>query len=129
MDSVKFVDLTNMLFTKTIRQLIALAMLVVFAFSITPQQIVHDVVAKHLDPTICAVHKDVPVDQVENTKLHCTFDFQVATTAFVDFDFTLNIQAPETIDVQNAIYKEAFLASIFFHQSSRGPPSLVNIIA
>lgn len=118
-----------MLFTKTIRQLIALAMLVVFAFSITPQQIVHDVVAKHLDPTICAVHKDVPVDQVENTKLHCTFDFQVATTAFVDFDFTLNLQAPATIDVQNAIYKEAFLAYILFHQSSRGPPSLVNTIA
>ena len=118
-----------MLFTKTIRQLIALAMLVVFAFSITPQQIVHDVVAKHLDPTVCEVHKDVPVDQVENAKLHCTFDFQVATTAFVDFDFTLNIQAPATIDVQNAIYKEAILASIFFHQSSRGPPSLVNTIA
>ncbi len=118
-----------MLFTKTIRQLIALAMLVVFAFSITPQQVVHDIVAKHLDPTICAVHKDVPVDQVENTKLHCTFDFQVATTAFVDFDFTLNLQAPATIDVQNAIYKEAFLASILFHQGSRGPPSLVNTIA
>ena len=118
-----------MLFTKTIRQLIALAMLVVFAFSITPQQVVHDIVAKHMDPTFCAVHKDVPVDQVENTKLHCTFDFQVATTAFVDFDFTLNIQAPVTIDVQNAIYKEAFSASIFFHKSSRGPPSLVNTIA
>ncbi len=118
-----------MLFTKTIRQLIALAMLVVFAFSITPQQVVHDIVAKHLDPTFCAVHKDVPVDQVENTKLHCTFDFQVATTAFVDFDFTLNLQAPATIDVQNAIYKEALLASILFLQSYRGPPSLVNTIA
>jgi hypothetical protein len=117
-----------MLFTKTIRQLIALAMLVVFTFSITPQQIVHDVVAKHMDPTICAVHKDVPVDQVENEKLHCTFDFQVATTAFVDFDFTIHIQAPETINVQNANYTEAKFATHFFHQSSRGPPSLINTI-
>ncbi|MFY7978811.1 MAG: hypothetical protein ACOVON_02115, partial [Sediminibacterium sp.] len=65
-----------MLFTKTIRQLIALAMLVVFAFSITPQQVVHDLVAKHLDPAVCAVHKDVPVDQVEKAKLDCTFVFQ-----------------------------------------------------
>jgi hypothetical protein len=117
-----------MLFTKTIRQLIALVMLVVFAFSITPQQIVHDAVAKHLDPTICAVHKDVPVDQVENAKLHCTFDFQVATTAFVDFDFTLNILAPEIVDVQNATYKEEALASIHFHQSSRGPPAMIQEI-
>jgi hypothetical protein len=117
-----------MLFTKTIRQLIALAMLVVFAFSITPQQVVHDMVAKHLDPTVCAVHKDVPVDQVENTKLHCTFDFQVATTAFTHFDFTLSLQAPATITIQNATYKEAALASIFFHQSSRGPPAMMKDI-
>ena len=114
-----------MLQHKTFKQFLALAMLVVFAFSITPQQVVHDLVAKHLDPTVCAVHKDVPVDQVENAKLHCTFDFQVATTAFVDFDFTLNLQAPETITVQNATYKEAALASIFFHQSSRGPPAMI----
>ena len=114
-----------MLQQKTFKQLLALAMLVVFAFSITPQQVVHDLVAKHLDPTVCAVHKDVPIDQVENAKLHCTFDFQVATTAFVDFDFTLNLQAPETITVQNATYKEAALASIFFHQSSRGPPAMI----
>ena len=117
-----------MLFTKTIRQLIALVMLVVFAFSITPQQIVHDAVAKHLDPTVCAVHKDVPVDQVESTQLHCTFDFQVATNAFTYFDFILNLQAPATINVQNAIYKEAKLASTFFHQSSRGPPSMIKDI-
>lgn len=114
-----------MLFTKTIRQLIALAMLVVFAFSITPQQVVHDAVAKHLDPTVCAVHKDVPVDQVENAKLHCTFDFQVATTAFTHFDFSIQIQAPAAISVQNATYKEARLAAVIFHQSSRGPPSMI----
>ena len=45
-----------MLFKKTIRQVIALAMLVVFAFSITPQKNIHDFVAKHVDPTACSVH-------------------------------------------------------------------------
>jgi hypothetical protein len=40
-----------MLQHKTIRQIIALAMLVVFAFSITPQKNIHDFVAKHVDPT------------------------------------------------------------------------------
>ena len=118
-----------MLFTKTIRQLIALAMLVVFAFSITPQQIVHDVVAKHLDPTICAVHKDVPVDQVENIKLHCTFDFQVATTPFVYFDFSIQIKTPEQFETQYAFYNVASATRSTQKKSNRGPPSLINTIA
>lgn len=128
-DSAKFVDLTIMLFTKTIRQLIALAMLVVFAFSITPQQIVHDAVAKHLDPTICAVHKDVPVDQVENTKLHCTFDFQVATTPFVYFDFSIQIKTPEQFETKYAFYNVASATRSTQKKSNRGPPSLINTIA
>ena len=54
-----------MLYQKTIRKFIALAMLVVFAFSITPQKSIHDVVAKHIDPTNCSVHKDLPIEQIE----------------------------------------------------------------
>lgn len=118
-----------MLFTKTIRQLIALAMLVVFAFSITPQQIIHDAVAKHLDPTICEVHKDVPVDQVENTKLHCSFDFQVATAPFVYYDFTIQINAPEPIETQYAYYTAGPAVQALQKNTNRGPPSLINTIA
>ena len=113
-----------MLFTKTIRQLIALAMLVVFAFSITPQQIVHDLVAKHLDPTVCAVHKDVPVDQVENAKLHCTFDFQVATTPFVSYDFSITILEPSTHVTRYISYEQFTLANNSFGFDSRGPPAV-----
>ena len=112
-----------MLFTKTIRQLIALAMLVVFAFSITPQQIVHDVVAKHMDPTFCAVHKDVPVDQVENAKLHCTFDFQVATTPFVDYHFNIEIATPNVAQTRNTIFIAAPISYLVFSSDSRGPPA------
>ena len=117
-----------MLFTKTIKQLVALAMLVVFAFSITPQQIVHDVVAKHMDPTFCAVHKDVPVDQVENDKLHCTFDFQVATAPFVYYDFSIQITALEPAAAHYAFYLAATASAALQKNSNRGPPSLVNTI-
>ena len=103
-------------------------MLVVFAFSITPQQIVHDVVAKHLDPTICEVHKDVPVDQVENAKLHCTFDFKVATTPFVYYDFSIQINAPEQFDTQHTFYRVSSASTSTQKKSTRGPPSLVNTI-
>jgi hypothetical protein len=118
-----------MLFTKTIRQLVALAMLVVFAFSITPQQVVHDIVAKHMDPTFCAVHKDVPVDQVENDKLHCTFDFQVATAPFVYYDFSIQIPALDPTEAQYAFYIAVAASAALQKNSNRGPPSLVNTIA
>ena len=83
-----------MLYQKTIRKFIALAMLVVFAFSITPQKSIHDLVAKHIDPTSCSVHKDLPIEQIEKAELHCTFDFQVATTPFVAYDFSVILQPP-----------------------------------
>jgi len=44
---------------QTIKQLLALAMLVVFAFSITPQKTIHDFVAPHKDPTKCYVHDPI----------------------------------------------------------------------
>ena len=53
-----------MLYQKTIRKFIALAMLVVFAFSITPQKSIHDLVAKHSDKVKCDVHKNLPIEQV-----------------------------------------------------------------
>lgn len=112
-----------MLFTKTIRQLIALVMLVVFAFSITPQQVVHDMVAKHLDPTVCDVHKDVPVDQVENAKLHCTFDFQVATTPFVDYHFDITFASPVVAKTRNTIFIAAPISYLVLASDSRGPPA------
>ena len=117
-----------MLFSKTIRQFIALVMLVVFAFSITPQQIIHDAVAKHLDPTICEVHKDVPLDQVENTRLHCSFDFQVATALFIYYDFSIQINAPEQIETRYAFYLATPAAQALQKNTNKGPPSLINTI-
>lgn len=64
-----------MLQHKTFKQFLALAMLVVFAFSITPQKSIHDLVAKHIDPNSCKVHKDLPIEQIEkqNCIVHLIF--------------------------------------------------------
>ena len=114
-----------MLFTKTIRQLIALVMLVVFAFSITPQKSIHDLVAKHIDPTSCSVHKDLPIEQIEKTELHCTFDFQVATTPFVDYDFSIEIATPIVAKVRNIHFVAAPIAQHAIVSDSRGPPAVI----
>ncbi len=114
-----------MQFQKTFKQFLALAMLVVFAFSITPQKSIHDVVAKHIDPTSCSVHKDLPIEQIENTELHCTFDFQVATTPFVDYDFSIDIKAPTTAQAINAKFIAAVITQYAIVSDSRGPPAVI----
>ena len=114
-----------MLFNKTFKQFLALAMLVVFAFSITPQKSIHDLVAKHIDPNSCSVHKDLPIEQIENTELHCTFDFQVATTPFVDYDFSIEIATPTIAKALNTNYVAATIDQYAIVADSRGPPSFI----
>jgi hypothetical protein len=114
-----------MLFNKTFKQFLALAMLMVFAFSITPQKSIHDLVAKHIDPNSCSVHKDLPIEQIENAVLHCSFDFQVATTPFVDYDFSIEIATPIVAKARNAQFLAAPIAQVAIISDSRGPPSFI----
>jgi hypothetical protein len=114
-----------MLFHKTFKQFLALAMLVVFAFSITPQKSIHDLVAKHIDPNSCSVHKDLPIEQVENTALHCSFDFQVATTPFVDYDFSIEIATPLIAQARNAQFEDKTISQHTIVSDSRGPPAFI----
>jgi hypothetical protein len=110
---------------KTFKQFLALAMLVVFAFSITPQKSIHDLVAKHIDPTSCSVHKDLPIEQIEKTELHCTFDFQVATTPFVDYDFSILIPTPIVAKARNAYFVAKAITQLSIASDSRGPPAVI----
>ncbi len=114
-----------MLQHKIFKQFLALAMLVVFAFSITPQKSIHDLVAKHIDPNSCSVHKDLPIEQIEKTELHCTFDFQVATTPFVDYDFSIKIATPTIAKALNTNYVAATIDQYAILADSRGPPSFI----
>jgi hypothetical protein len=113
-----------MLYQKTIRKFIALVMVLVFAFSITPQKSIHELVAKHIDPTSCSVHKDLPIEQIEKTELHCTFDFQVATTPFVYYDFSIILQPPLVSQTRNVIFVIAPIAHLAIISDSRGPPTI-----
>jgi hypothetical protein len=114
-----------MLYNQTFKQFLALAMLVVFAFSITPQKSIHDLVAKHIDPKSCSVHKDLPIEQIENAELHCTFDFQVATTPFVDYDFTIDIAKLEIAQPLNAHFEHKTISQHAILSDSRGPPAFI----
>ncbi len=113
-----------MLYLKTIRKFIAVMMLVVFAFSITPQKSIHDVVAKHIDPTNCSVHNNLPIEQIEKEELHCTFDFQVATTPFATYDFSIILQPPFVAQTRDTFFLAAPISRLAIISDSRGPPSI-----
>ena len=111
-----------MLFTKTIKQFVALVMLVVFAFSITPQKNIHDFVAKHVDPTSCSVHVNLPIEQVEHATIHCSYDQLVATSPFIQYSFELYLITPTTQTVKNETIVSFIPIRSISHFDSRGPP-------
>ena len=113
-----------MLYQKTIRQFLAVIMLLVFAFSITSQKTIHDIVAKHSDKIKCDVHKNFPIDQVENTSIHCSQDNLVATSPFLDFNFEIKLSVP----VQRRVTNTDLVCFYFYNNNyslvSRGPPAI-----
>lgn len=113
-----------MLYQKTIKQCLAVFMLLVFVLSITSQQTIHDIVAKHTDKIRCDVHKNLPIDQVENTSIHCSHDNLVATSPFLDFTFDITLTHP----LQNVVTKTYLICFYFSNNNyslvSRGPPTI-----
>jgi len=112
-----------MLYNQTIRKIIALLMLVVFAFSITSQKAVHDLVAKHKDQVQCNVHKSVPIDQVEKSSIHCAYDNLVVASPFANFSFTAQLQYPVPAQMRNTVLIHFYFSSPLYTLESRGPPA------
>ena len=112
-----------MLYNKTIRKIIALLMLVVFAFSITSQKSVHDLVAKHSDQVKCNVHKSAPIDQVEKSSIHCAHDNLVVASPFANFYFTLHLQHPVCAQMRNTALLGFYFPAPSYTLESRGPPT------
>ncbi len=113
-----------MLYQKTIRQFIALVMLVVFAFSITPQKSIHDLVAKHADPVKCSVHKDAPIAQIENSSIHCSYDNLVVASPFINFLVAIQLVPIVLSKPVNTQFTHFIIDSAPSFLESRGPPAI-----
>jgi hypothetical protein len=97
-------------------------MLVVFAFSITPQKSIHDTVARHVDPSICKVHLNLPITQVENQRIHCSYDQLVVTSAFLHYNFEIKFPAI-AVKVEHVATELSQIANCNLYQfDTRGPP-------
>jgi hypothetical protein len=114
-----------MLYQKTIRQILAVVMLLVFAFSITSQKTIHDLVAKHSDKVKCDVHKNLPIEQVENSSIHCSHDNLVATSPFVEFNFTIALEQTVLNVATNTQLLNFYFYNNNYSLDSRGPPAII----
>ena len=112
-----------MLYQKTIRQILAAFMLMVFSFSITSQKTIHDLFASHSDKVKCDVHKNLPIEQVENASIHCSHDNLVATSPFVDFNFSIELAQPVVNIVTNTHLVCFYFSNNNYALDSRGPPA------
>jgi hypothetical protein len=112
-----------MLYQKTIRQILAAFMLMVFSFSITSQKTIHDLIASHSDKVKCDVHKNLPIEQVENASIHCSHDNLVAASPFLDFNFTIELAQPVLNIVTNTHLVCFYFSNNNYSLDSRGPPT------
>jgi len=112
-----------MLYQKTIRQILAAFMLIVFVFSITSQKTIHDLVAKHTDKVKCDVHKNIPIEQVENSSIHCSHDNLVVASPFLDFNFSIELAQPVLNNVTNTHLVCFYFSNNNYSLDSRGPPA------
>lgn len=97
--------------------------LVVFAFSITPQKVWHDVLANHRDLSSRTYQIDKKGDQIHKTVINCNCDQLVVESAFLTktthFSFAIPIVEK---DYYAKPYSFSFHSTIYYI-GLRGPPS------
>jgi hypothetical protein len=106
---------------KTIKQILAAGLLLVFSFSITPKKFLHDAIANHKDKA--AVLSATGTPQFSHSGFVCKCDNQVAESPFTDvttcFDFvTIRLFSEYRHTQPCQFYSSSFL---FFQR--RGPPA------
>ena len=113
-----------MRYNQTIRKIFASILLVIFAFSITPQKNIHDFLAAHVDTTSNKAYKISTIEHLEPAGFHCSYDQLVATSPFVPYTFDIALSTLEIEVVKNNIPISFSEITYISHFDSRGPPSI-----
>lgn len=97
-------------------------MLIVFAFSVTPKKILHDLVANHTDKSIGSATS--PVTKISTNGFVCKCDNLVAESPFTEGTQEFVLPAIRVFDVRQAGVLYHFYATDRFFFSLRGPPAM-----
>ncbi|MEO7044084.1 MAG: hypothetical protein ABI091_02165 [Ferruginibacter sp.] len=109
-----------MKFSFTIRRIISAFLLVVFALSITPVIVLHNLTANHTD--ISYADKNKKCNQVSRAGIHCNCINFVAEAQFLNDFAIINIATPQSFLPVHIFYKELFISRDNFFAELRGPP-------
>ena len=97
-------------------------MLMLFAFSVTPKLILHDLVANHKDtPLKCSTDNH---SQFNVAGFNCGCDNLVVESPFVDTHVAAEIIAPQIFSQHINTEVKSFISVNQFYFELRGPPSL-----
>lgn len=105
----------------TIRSIISLFLLCVFALGITPKQVLHDMLTSHQH----IPGKEKNGASFNKDRFNCNDENFVAESPFVEQDCTIIVQMPSAFQVNAKFFftSYSFLHPFFFEL--RGPPSLI----
>jgi hypothetical protein len=104
-------------------RLTAALLLLVFAFSITPKKLLHDVFANHKDKvTISASDHSL---QIYQSAFACKCDNLVAESPFTDQDNNFDFSAFYDFSEEQNLIPYHFYSSHYFFFELRGPPGTV----
>jgi hypothetical protein len=104
-----------------IQKVLALAMLLIFAFSITPKKYLHDLVADHTDYYSFHISTEASVGQAG---FNCHCDDLVVSTPFIPTAFTTDISLPTLYNEYVVTSFRQFNLSTQYTKDLRGPPAI-----
>jgi hypothetical protein len=103
-----------------IRSVLAALMMAVFAFSVTPKILLHDLVADHKDTPIKPNHSNQ--EQISKAGFNCNCDNLVAESPFVNDFIPVDLSLTKEFAQQQTFFKSEFTSSRNFYTELRGPP-------
>ena len=106
-----------------IKRLLAGVMLFIFAFSVTPKKILHDLVANHKDSRVVASASAITKISVDGFTCKC--DNLVAESPFTDAVDQYELSASTSFAVQESAMPACIYVSTHFFFSLRGPPVMI----
>jgi hypothetical protein len=105
-----------------IKKIVAAAMLLVFAFSITPTIVFHNWLANHSDTVKKSTHTNG--DQLGKKTFNCNCDNIVAESPFTEPDKAIITYPTQCFSLHKAEPQVQSTSSPYFLYSLRGPPAV-----
>ena len=110
-----------MLYQPIIRKIVTGFLLFIFAFSVTPKKLLHDVFANHSDPV--AGHSKSISFQLNNAGISCKCENIFAQPMFTYSELGFEINSLPVFGDEDQTYVATFFSTDCFFFELRGPPA------